>query len=224
MFLFVLSFMSCDDEVGNDNFPQQFSYSFENDMNGWIADFADYPVGEEQFYELNSGHDTLPNPLDGSQGALMITGNNHSDDLFMFIKRKVTGFLPHQQLRITFQVEFASDAPNGSIGVGGSPAESVYVKVGASGIEPEKITDGNDYRMNIDKGNQSNGGTDMIAIGNVANGDTKFIYRLVNRNNADSPVSVTANEDGEVWLILGTDSGFEATTTLYYNSIVVTVN
>jgi hypothetical protein len=30
---------------------------------------------------------------------------------------------------------------------------------------------------------------------------------------------VKANAQGEIWLVVGTDSGFEGKTTIYYNSI-----
>ncbi|MCD4693477.1 MAG: T9SS type A sorting domain-containing protein, partial [Calditrichales bacterium] len=41
-------------------------------------------------------------------------------------------------------------------------------------------------------------------------------------NNISHPFPITTDAGGEVWLIIGTDSGFEATTTLYYNKIDVT--
>jgi hypothetical protein len=37
------------------------------------------------------------------------------------------------------------------------------------------------------------------------------------------PNAVTANQFGELWLLIGTDSGFEGITSLYYQSISVTL-
>jgi len=34
--------------------------------------------------------------------------------------------------------------------------------------------------------------------------------------------TVTSNERGEVWLIFGTDSGYESTSTIYYTNVVAT--
>ena len=82
---------------GNVNNPEQdqvnYFYEFSHDEEGWIGDFADYPKGEEGFYELLFEYSKLPFPLDQNKGALRVFGNNHSDDLFMFIKRKVSGLL-----------------------------------------------------------------------------------------------------------------------------------
>ena len=36
---------------------------FQNDDQSWEGDFADYPVGEESFYELSYELSNLPTPL-----------------------------------------------------------------------------------------------------------------------------------------------------------------
>lgn len=36
--------------------------------------------------------------------------------------------------------------------------------------------------------------------------------------------TVTASPDGELWLLVGTDSGFEGLTGIYYQRIAVTLN
>lgn len=71
--------------------------------------------------------------------------------------------------------------------------------------------------MNIDKKNQSQSGNDMIVIGNFANETNKNTYALKSLSNASQKVS--ANDEGKLWLIAGTDSGFEGKTTIYYNRI-----
>ena len=68
-----------------------------------------------------------------------------------------------------FNVEIATNVPSGCIGVGGAPGESVWVKAGATTVEPVAIDQGGQLRMNIDKGNQSNGGANAVVLGNVAN-------------------------------------------------------
>ena len=64
-----------------------FSFDFSNETHGWVGGFADYPQGEEDFFELVFDHRELPENLDPSRKALFLSGNNHSDDLFMFLKR-----------------------------------------------------------------------------------------------------------------------------------------
>jgi hypothetical protein len=207
------------------------TYNFSTATEGWLTDFADYPVGEEDFYELAGGHAMLPPPLDETDGALRLSGSNRSDDLFMFAKKKITDLIPNTVYEITFDMDIASDASDDSVGIGGSPAGSVYIKIGATAVEPLKTisTDseiyGYDayYVMNIDKGNQIQSGEDMIRIGDFSNETNEFEYSLINRNNAQTPFEAQANDAGELWLVVGTDSGFEGITTIYYTKIAVSL-
>ncbi|MGC9353165.1 MAG: hypothetical protein ACP5D9_04965 [Mariniphaga sp.] len=217
----LLALFACSDKNLDQPDPVEFYFDFADGTEGWTGDFADYPVGEEEFYELVFEHDTLPEPLDQNQMALKQSGNNHSDDLFMFIKRKVNGLEPNKVYFITFTVEFATNVPDDTMGAGGSPGESVYIKVGAATTEPRKVKDDqNFYRMNTDNNNQSRNGDDMVVAGDFSNDTDQAVYTLKTVTN-DSPFGAATDENGNLWLIIGTDSGFEATTTIYYNSVKV---
>lgn len=218
-FLCMMLLAGCEEE--GEKSPVSFSYTFSNDAQGWVGDFAEYPIGESASYELQVDHTTLPSPLDTSDGAMKMSGSNQSDDLFMFLKKQITGLSPGTMYSITFTVEFASNESDGQVGVGGAPGESVFVKAGASQTEPAKVeSDDGYYRMNIDKGNQAQGGEEMIVIGDFSNDSDKNTYRLVTRTN-ETPFQAQADSNGSLWLIVGTDSGFEATTTIFYNQIDV---
>jgi hypothetical protein len=82
--------------------------------------------------------------------------------------------------------------------------------------------------MDIDKGNQEREGRDMINLGNVAHpelGDgTGEEYKIKSLTNEERPFEVTTDADGALWLIVGTDSGFEGLTTLYYGQIVIVLS
>lgn len=201
------------------------TFDFDEDQHGFVTGFSDYPAvaRDTGFYELRSAYTTEP----GGEKAMMLSGNNHSDDLFMFLKKKLTGFQPSTDYTITFNVEFASDAKAGSVGAGGAPGESVFLKVGATDIEPKSVIDNGNYIMNIDKGNQAESGSDMITIGDIAVPPGSNGYTKVTRTNSastDNPLKVRTNNRGELWLIVGTDSGFEGTTTIYYTSISVVLS
>lgn len=199
---------------------------FSTGLLEWTGDFADYPAGPDDsaFYELQFIHTNRPSNLGSTQKAILLSGNNRNDDLFMFIKKKVTGLRPDTEYILVFEVELASNAEKNSVGIGGSPGEGVSLKAGASSIEPQKIINGNFYRMNIDKGNQGYGGKDMIVIGNIAVDSQE--YSLITRTNADQYTQFVArsNNKGELWLIVGTDSGFEGITTLYYSKVNVVLS
>jgi hypothetical protein len=203
-----------------------FTDDFTAGTDGWIADFADFPTDPSQTpeYQLEFIHTVLPEPLNTSDGALKQSGINRSDDLFMFIKKKITGLEPDRNYTVDLKVDFASNVADNMIGVGGSPGEGVTIKAGVVSIEPIKIVNTVEswYRMNIDKSNQSESGMDMKVIGNFANGTDLNVY-TIKQLSTSTPLNVKANQQGEIWLIIGTDSGFEAKTTIFYNSIQVTI-
>jgi hypothetical protein len=101
----------------------------------------------------------------------------------------------------------------------------VFLKAGATTQEPETEVQEEasaDYlRMNIDKGNQSQDGTHMYNIGTIGIEGDEFVYELTTRGNEGRPLEVSTDTDGALWLIVGTDSGFEGLTVLYYNAIKV---
>jgi hypothetical protein len=226
--LFALALVTAGCNLSNDDDITVIHEQFGADTHGWTGGFADYPAGQENFYNLRSQRTHLPEPLDTTQYALQIGGDNRSDDLFMFIKHRVRGLTPNKTYWINFKVEVASNAPAGSVGIGGSPGSSVFLKAGATAVEPKPViveegqTEHGNYRMNIDKGNQMEDGSDMKLIGHVGHTGSEFEYRLIERQNTE-PFEATASEDGILWLIIGTDSGFEGTTVLYYNKIEVVI-
>ncbi len=201
---------------------QSFQDDFSAGYNGWSGDFADYPLGDSVFYQLEFTRAPLPAPLPGSQYGLKIKGSNHSDDLFMFLKKRFSGLQPNTTYQVTIAVDFASKAPTRAFGVGGAPGEGVTLKAGVTLTEPLKIpTLKGDYRMNIDKANQAQPGTDMDTIGHVGVTDTTTVFTLIHRSNATHPFTITTDATGAVWVCIGTDSGFEALTELYYKEIKV---
>lgn len=195
---------------------------FKTSTDNWTADFTDYSTAQDSIMEFAFTHAALPKPLDESKKALMISGHNRSDDMFMFVRRKITGLRPNTTYRLKFDVELASQYADNSVGIGGSPGSSVYLKAGATASEPKKVKKDDFYEISIDKGNQATGGKDAVVLGHVGAGADVKEYKLIRRTNTEPFVAKT-NESGELWVIVGTDSGFEGKTTLYYNQIKVTV-
>ena len=222
--LLIALFCSCsfsDDNPSISVFTASFDFSQSQDA--WQGDFSDLPANEDDstFYELKVAYTDLPSNL-GSKKSMMLSGNNHSDDLFMFMKRKITGLIPNTRYTLVFEIELASDAAKGSVGVGGSPGESVYLKAGASEIEPTKVVQSNQYVLNVDKGNQSTSGTNAITLGDIAIPAASSGFTLISRTNASSstqPFMAQTSSAGEIWVLVGTDSGFEGTTTVYYTKM-----
>ncbi|WP_160143616.1 hypothetical protein [Chryseolinea soli] len=202
-----------------------YSNDFAVSQDDWQVDFSDFPAGEgdSTFYELKFAYTDRPAST-GTGKSVMLSGFNHSDDLFMFMKKKLTGLSPNTDYTVVFEVELASNAPSGYSGVGGSPGEGVFLKAGASGMEPKKVIESNQYTFNLDKGNQSNSGLMATVLGNIATPEQSTEYALITRTNASAnaaPFIARSNGDGEIWLFVGTDSGFEGVTTVYYTRVNV---
>jgi hypothetical protein len=209
---------------------KNIQYSFVTDSPKWIADYTDYPINQEHFYELAWGWENTPLDQTGNNNlgmfnkGLFLSGNNHSDDLFMFIKTQITGLAANTTYAVTASVNMATNIPPGKFGVGGSPGEAVTLKFGASTEEPIKVNKHGFYFLNVDKGNQKNGGQNAIVVGDLANqlvNPDHPQYQPKQVNNIDQPVIAKTDRTGQLWIFFGSDSGFEGPTKYYIGSIDV---
>ena len=210
----------------------RLEFDFRDGAQGWEAGFAEYAPEMEDMMQLEAGIRSLPSELEIEGNGYYLQGMNRADDLFMFLKRRLgtdDGVVAGQEYRIKFTIVFASNAPSGAAGIGGSPGESVFLKTGASTVEPEMYLNSatNYYLMNVDKGSgNSDSGEAAAVIGNIANGlsaEENPRYVSLKRQHKHE-YTVNASPDGELWLLVGTDSGFEGLTGIYYQSIAVTLN
>ncbi len=200
------------------------TFDFEADDAGFTPSYADYPNSEgvEEFYEFRHAYGEIP--IDRAGKGIFISGNNHSDDLFMGYVKRLEGLAPGQSYRFTLSFRLATDVEGSLVGVGGAPGEGVTVKCGVTSTQPVSAPDGDGpfahYRLNIDAGLQGNGGKDMVVVGDMAKpennrpGEYEF-------KQFQAQVTAAANAQGKVFLIIGTDSGFEATTSYYLDDIQV---
>ncbi len=230
--LVVIAVMSllngCEAEKSETPTPVDFDYQWQlvADDSAVVAGFADYPVGQDSFYELASGWQNLPAPLTGR--GYQLSGNNHSDDLFMFVKRKLTGLEKNARYDIHYTLRVASNAGKNCAGVGGAPGEGVTLKIGLTRSEPHRVQNGSSWLMNIDKGNQAIGGADAIAIGDLAtvesncNNTATWMYKTI--DNHLSRFTASTDDKGELWLLIGSDSGYESTSTFYIMNVAVQAN
>jgi hypothetical protein len=221
-FAILMILVSCDanqDTAGISIFSSNFDFS--QDSHGWDHGFAEYPTGPDDstYYELKYAYVAEP----AGTNSIMLSGNNRDSELFMYVKRKLDGLSPNTVYTLTFNVSLYSNATQGLVG-SVAPGENVFLKVGATTIEPKSVIDGNRFVMNIDKGAQSESGNDMVTIGNILSPSGTSQITRTNSSYIDSPVRVKSNSRGEIWLIVGTDSGAQGTTTLYYTKIYITLS
>lgn len=205
-------------------------FSFANGTAGMLPCYTDYTLGEPDYQFLAEVRPLPPRVAapGWTRNAFYIQGNNHSDDLFMFLKAVVNpqdGVVANQAYLLSFDLWFASASGGGCPGAGGSP-DAVYLKAGGSTVEPVPLLESSNYvSINVDKGNQSVGGKNLGLIGSIYNGKqcpTNEWVMLHRTYNHPYPIRASSNNgNGDLWIAVGTDSGYEALTGVYYYSIDV---
>jgi hypothetical protein len=227
LFLCIILFAACTDSI---ELPEFTKFTFDDDTDGWVGDFADLPIDHvDHGYDVEFSHVEIPVPGSESMG-LLLAGDNHSDDLFMYIARGFDadyGLKPDTVYTVELSFDMATGAAAGMMGIGGAPGESVYIKAGVVATEPlsEPGTGGRDgyYVLNLDKANQSQSGEDMIVLGDATKAqgegqeDDSFRYKPFSHS-----FEAVTGEDAQLWVVIGSDSGFEGFNQLYYDNIVVT--
>ena len=213
---------ACGGESLDEPTPQILS-SFASSVDGWQGAYADYDAATEPTDVVWQTR-ALPAPLSGN--AYFTGGTNRSDDLFIYSKKKFSGYKPSSQYKVSFDIEIVTNQSSGCFGVGGAPGESVYVVAGAAPTEPKTVLSGGSYVVNLDRGNQATPGPASQVLGNVANsvpdcGPQVYQAKIL---KSTAPLMVKSDASGAIWVYFGIDSGFEAKSTVFYKSIKVSVD
>lgn len=211
-----------------EDFQRTVNFSFEQGADSWSAVFADY--SEEHTIGTAAGWTQLPFPLRDRNG-FRLSGRNTPDDLAMFLKHPIAGLSPDTEYRLELAMTFATNVPQDCAGIGGAPGEAVYMKLGAAGTEPVAEETSGDFRLNIDKGNQKQGGEDAIVVGDMTSSqgeelcgrssDWRWELKTVSTQGED--FTATTDSDGMLWVYGGSDSGFEGRTTFYVTDFTVSL-
>ena len=214
---------------GSDNsaIDSPIEIDFAQDAQGFEAFFSDYPQGEEAFFQLMSKYDALPEEF-GAKNGWYLAGNNHSDDLIMAIKGSISGFKANTLYSVSLDIEFLTNTPSNCVGIGGAPGESVYVKLAAANQEPDNDIEDGMYRITTDIGFQAQSGSEGVVVGNLASGIdcdeiTDFSYHQ-KQLSTEFPIDVMSDDDGKIWLLAATDSGFEGFSSIYITKLTATFN
>lgn len=184
--------------------------------NGWVAEFAGYAATADSS-QLDTVPATalLPRGLDTTQYGYRILSRYSKGNMFSYLKKRVSGFTPNKSYEMELQVDLATRYSASAV------VDKVTFKAGVSKIEPlTKLVSGT-YTFNLDKGTVQQPGKDVLLAGSIAstNPDSRY-YTLVRYSNNGQPVTVTANNSGELWFYAGTDSDYKDTTIFYFDRII----
>lgn len=203
-------------------------FDFSRGSGGVLAGFTDYDLYTTDL-RFTAEIRELPreiNVFSRNRRAFYVSSNNRPDDIFMFLKVPITaedGVEPGATYKLSLQVELASNSTD-CAGAGGSES-NVYLKAGGSALEPLPLLMGTYVSINVDKGSQQEGGKDLGVIGKVWNGqecqlDPKSKQWVMLRRTYEHPNPIVTVHD-QLWVTVGTDSGYESITSLYYYAIDV---
>jgi hypothetical protein len=183
------------------------------------TDFTPETIGD-----LADAVEPLPAPLAGR--GLRVRSFNYSDDQWVYIARSLgprDGVAPGATYEVKIAVRFASNTPGGCFGVGGAP-DSVWLKGGVTGRRPGPVLeDGGRYiGFSVDKGNQSGTGAEAVDLGRITSSGTDCLgHNPWEGLMRFGRMRATADPQGRLWVYVGTDSGFESGTEIYYDQVAV---
>jgi hypothetical protein len=220
---------SCSEDDNDVPYTYQVSYNLSSTQGEWQSGFADYPVGGEGDWELTAIENSDFNLTSGEIGTgYFLHSNNHSDDTQMYISRKISGLVANSHYNVSIDLQMATNVNDQCMGIGGAP-HAVSVKAGLTRYQPDVNVDELDhYRLNIDTGSQTNGGLDAQVFGHIGLESLddcdpgNSLYGVKNFDNDNNHFEVTSDENGELWLTLLTDSGFEGVSSIYFTQVDLT--
>ena len=180
--------------------------------------------------------------------AFKLAVTNRSDDAFPFMYRQFN-LKPNHSYKIQIDANLYSDVCEGDFfGSGGHPDSSIFIQYGALSSRPQIISDHLGNLVLVQKGlGQAPNRTDFLYVGPVGTGvscpenknrhdffQVVSTERIMQRNTkapftqmeitngATIPKIVTSDQEGNIWIIVGWDSAFEARTTTYFDDIKIT--
>lgn len=224
LYLLLLVLGGCNQDMGESGAELSSAFDFEGGSQGWEGGTSDFPADF-----LNSGADfsfsasKVPNSIISESSGLKINADNPHGDLFYFFKRKVDGLNPLTTYQLDFEFLMYTQVVTE---LSALSSKEIYLKIGAVNHVPmlESITssDSIEYMvLNVDKGDSnSDSGEDLVNIGSIRE-FTGNIPEVISGNTFGHQIQVAANDNGEIWLVVGVDSGLKGQLTFGIDAITV---
>ena len=192
------------------------AFDFESGDQQWNGGVSDFPVEFVDSLSVRMTTDEVANSLflDGGSG-LNISGENPHGDLFYYFYRKVAGLTPNKLYQLDFEfLVYAQllEAPETL------SSDELYLKIGAVNWQPEleevEWHNSLEYQtLNLDKGEvNSDGGKDMINVGSIKS-FTDEVPEIISGNTFDDNFTVESDANGNIWILVGVDSGIKSNLT-----------
>jgi hypothetical protein len=199
---------------------------FNDGLGPWKTYCSDYSLIQEAMIGFESTHELIPSAL-GAKKALRLRSFNVADDVWMCAYRPVNGLKPNSFYRLFMSATVLTNGGTMCFGIGGASGESVYIKAGGSTLKPSAITVGEDIRTNLDKGNQAVGSETIPVIGDFTSPGTDcttsvpYARKVIKMPSSGRLIRTDAS--GTLWLVIGTDSGYEGETAIFIEEVSATL-
>jgi hypothetical protein len=223
----LLVMMGACDTLGHSPSPREVvTVSFDEQPDDWSVLFTNYVPDRLDDFDLESGYRSLPTPLDTTASAFYLAGTNRSSALNMYLKHRVGGLKPETTYEVSFDVSFATEVPSNCAGIGSSPGEGVTVHATASTVEPRRdslTTGSSPYTpLNLAQRYTDDHWYRDTQFGTIANSrdcEDGYAFEMEHLRSDRSHARVTTDNTGHAWILVGTRSGFESRTRLYYTEV-----
>jgi hypothetical protein len=228
MLLVSMVFAGCVNLDSGLNEQTLFEYSsFDDGDEGWIAAFADYPVGLEDSMRLDSGPGIIyVSESIGNVSAFKQRGYATNSDLFMYIKQQISGLEPNSRYTVYINVELISQLLMEYNGDLDNKNFGSFLKVGAFQVEPDTLEiphatnlDISNVAVDFDKGENETGGIDMTFIGRLEYSKPGKNPIVLNGSNADFPIYTASDNEGKLWIAVGVDTNIPVYQEISYTYI-----
>jgi hypothetical protein len=206
---------SCSLEGDRGVYISDARFYFNESQHGWTGDFSDYTLSDSVASELYFGYDDLPSNLGTSQKALKLSSKNVGNKLSMFVKKKITGLTPNKQYTLVYSVILVTNAHQQT-----ESGDKVKIMTGVFNKEPVSVKSGEQYLLDVGPYLPES----LFEIGSIGNTNVTDNYDYITRGNSSSAypfITATTNNQGELWLYLGTESTYKGYTTVYITYIDV---
>lgn len=224
-FLIALSGCLNSDEVDN---PLLVSTTvFAEDAEGWDAQFSEYEPGLEDSLKLSFTHDKImATETIGEVTAVVQSGYATNSDLFMYIKRQISGFKPNTSYQVVFTLELLAQL---NVDFNGDLSDEYYgsfLKAAVYTEEPDTlIVDDIEnpgkktVTTNFDKGNGRTTGPNMALIGKLEYSNVDESPQILIGSSKQDDLIGTTDSEGKMWMMIGVDTNQPIYQSIYYSFI-----
>ena len=200
---------------------------FAEDSEGWEAQFSEYEPGLEDSLKLSFTHDKfMATESIGEVTAVVQSGYATNSDLYMYIKRQISGFKPNTSYSVVFTLELFAQLNENFSGNMSDDNNGSFLKAAVYTEEPDTLIV-DDIKnpgkkiviTNFSKGDGPTIGPNMALIGKLEHTSlNESPLLLIGTSDGDDLLGTTDN-DGKMWMMIGVDTNQPIYQSIFYSFI-----